>query len=189
MQGPLKPIFSGPFFFAFKACRAIRIVIICPPVQYRLNDNGNYYYAGVDVKSKGVEAEVTGRINEYVDLEFGFTALKLEDEQDADIYLWVPRRTVNLALSSKLPGVPQLEVGLNGKWQSDISTIDGYTNGEVRQDSYALLGAFVRWDATEHTTVRFNANNLTDEKYITSLYQVGFYGAPANYSLTFGYDF
>ena len=28
-----------------------------------------------------------------------------------------------------------------------------------------------------------------DEKYITSLYQVGFYGAPANYSLTFGYDF
>jgi outer membrane receptor for ferric coprogen and ferric-rhodotorulic acid len=37
--------------------------------------------------------------------------------------------------------------------------------------------------------VRVNANNLTDEKYITSPYQVGFYGAPSNYSVDVGFRF
>ena len=65
----------------------------------------------------------------------------------------------------------------------------GTNGGIVRQDSYATLNAFAGWDITPNANVRVNANNITDEKYIGSLYQVGFYAAPANYSVTFGYKF
>jgi outer membrane receptor for ferric coprogen and ferric-rhodotorulic acid len=143
----------------------------------------------VDVSSEGLEAEVAGRINDYVDVVLGFTALKLEDDQGDDIYAWVPRRTVNLVLSSKLPIYPAVSVGLSGRWQSDIATIDSYSGGTVRQESYATLNAYAEWDITPSAYLRVNANNVTDEKYITSLYQVGFYGAPSNYSVNVGFKF
>lgn len=154
-----------------------------------LNDRGNYYYEGVDIESEGFEVEVVGRINDFLDVVFGFTSLELKDEQNADMYEWVPRRTVNLALTTKVPGVSALRLGLNGKWQSDISKVDEYTGVLIRQDSYARLNAFASWDITEQMDVRVNANNITDEKYITSLYQIGFYGAPRNYSVSVGYRF
>jgi outer membrane receptor for ferric coprogen and ferric-rhodotorulic acid len=152
-------------------------------------EGGQYYYTGQDVESEGVELEVTGRVNDYMNVVFGFTALKLEDDQSVDTYTWVPRRTVNLVVSSRLPGLTALELGLSGKWQSDIWTIDSSYGGLIRQDSYSTLNAFASWDITEQANVRVNANNITDEKYITSLYQVAFYGAPANYTVAFGYRF
>lgn len=154
-----------------------------------INGNGNYYYEGVDVESRGVEVELVGRVNEYANLTFGFTALSLEDQQGGDIYEWVPRRTANLALSSRLPAFRALTLGVNARWQSDISTVDSYTGGTVRQDSYATVGAFGRWDVTSQLTVRGNVNNLTDEKYIGSLYQVGYYGASRNYAVSLAYRF
>lgn len=154
-----------------------------------MNDNGNYYYEGVDIDSEGFELEVVGRLNDYVDLVLGYTALELEDKQKSDIYEWVPRRTVNLALTTKVPGFTDIALGVNGRWQSDISKLDEYTNVLIRQDSYARLNAFARWDVSDQMHVRVNANNLTDEKYITSLYQVGFYGAPRHYSVSFAYRF
>jgi outer membrane receptor for ferric coprogen and ferric-rhodotorulic acid len=154
-----------------------------------LNDNGNYYYEGVDIDSEGFELEVVGRVNDFLDLVLGFTSLELKDEQSADIYEWVPRRTVNVALTTKVPRFTALRLGINGKWQSGISKLDEYTNVRIRQESYARLNAFARWDVTEQMNVRVNVNNITDEKYITSLYQVGFYGAPRNYSVSFAYRF
>ena len=154
-----------------------------------LNADGNYYYEGVDVTSKGIEAEITGRLNDYVDLVLGFTSLRLKGEDGADIYEWVPRRTANLALSAKLPGKPDIAFGLNGRWQSKVSNVDGYNGGVVRQGSYATLNVFGRWDITERASARVNINNVTDEKYITSLYQVGFYGAPRNYAVNLVYQF
>lgn len=154
-----------------------------------MTDAGTYYYEGVDVDSKGIEAEVTGRLSDHVNLVLGFTSLQLEGERGEDVYEWVPRRTVNLALSAKLPGRSDIAVGISGKWQSDISKVDEYTGVRIRQDSYATLNAFARWDATDKISIRANANNLSDEKYITSLYQIGYYGAPRNYSATMSYRF
>jgi outer membrane receptor for ferric coprogen and ferric-rhodotorulic acid len=59
----------------------------------------------------------------------------------------------------------------------------------VKQDSYAVLSAFAIWDINDHLWVRANADNLTDEKYITSLYSVGFYAAPVQYRIAMGYRF
>lgn len=154
-----------------------------------MTDGGQYYYEGVDVDSKGVEVEVAGRIGQYVEVVLGFTSLQLEGAQGEDVYEWVPRRTANIALSWRLPTFTAVSLGLNGRWQSDTSKIDEYTGGRVRQDSYAILNAFARWDVTDHLNVRANVRNLTDEKYITSLYQIGYYGAPRNYEMSVSYRF
>ncbi len=44
-------------------------------------------------------------------------------------------------------------------------------------------------EVTPNVTVRANANNVTDEKYIGSLYSIGYYGPPRNYSVSVGYRF
>lgn len=154
-----------------------------------MNEDQQYYYKGVDVKSQGIEVEVVGRLNENVDLVLGYTSLKLEGAQGEDIYEWVPRQTANLSLSARWPGFTALSLGINGRWQSDISKLDEYTNVIIRQDSYATLNAFARWEVTDKLYVRANVRNITDEKYITSLYQIGFYAAPRNYEIGVGYKF
>ena len=154
-----------------------------------MSDDGRYYYVGTDVDSEGVELEITGRINEYVDVVLGVTSLELEGQDGGRVYEWVPRQTVNFAVTGRLPGPRSIRLGLGGRWQNDISKVDEYTGGLVRQESYALLNAFARWDVTDNLYVRANVDNLTDEKYILSLYQIGYYGAPRHYSLSVGYRF
>ena len=185
---PGRPIMPGVLILEAMA-QAAGVLVFSGEGAIQQSDRQVYYYVGIDVESKGVELEAAGQLNEYVDLVVGFTALKLEDEQGAEIYTWVPRRTANMVLSSRIPGFDQLHLGLNGRWQSDIWTVDGTNGGVVRQDSYATLNLFAGWDVTPNANIRVNANNITDEKYIGSLYQVGFYAAPANYTVTFGYKF
>lgn len=154
-----------------------------------LNSNGNYYYVGMDIESKGAELEVAGKLGQWGEIVLGITSLKLEDMDGEKAYEWVPRNTANLAISSRVPNLPKLTLGASGRWQSSTSNVDGYSGGTVRQDSYATLNLFGRWSLTDQASVRANVNNVTDEKYIASLYQVGFYGAPRNYSLSVDYRF
>jgi outer membrane receptor for ferric coprogen and ferric-rhodotorulic acid len=152
------------------------------------NDNGQYYYGGVDVESKGVEFEATGKLGDNVDLVFGYTTLKLTGQGGDDTYRWVPRRTANLMLSARLPSYTPLSFGVGGRWQSAISNVE--TSGfAVRQDSYAVVNGFVAWDFRPEATLRFNARNITNEKYINTLRYSGFYGAPRNYMLSLDWRF
>ena len=145
---------------------------------------GNYYYKGVDVESKGVEFEATGKLNRYASLVFGYTALKMTGQDGNDTYPWVPRHTANLAFSTHLPGYEALSFGVGGRWQSAISNVDGYTGYTVRQGSYAVVNAFAAWNVLPKLTLRLNVDNIGDRKYITSLYNIGYYGAPANYMVS-----
>jgi outer membrane receptor for ferric coprogen and ferric-rhodotorulic acid len=51
------------------------------------------------------------------------------------------------------------------------------------------VDAFLSWAVDDRSTLRLNINNLTNEKYITSLYEIGFYSAPATYKLSYSYGF
>lgn len=151
--------------------------------------SGRYYYEGEDVYSEGYELEVSGAVNDHINLVLGYTALELEDEDDADAYTWVPRDSVNVALNASLPQLQTVDFGLAGRWQSDISKVDGYTGIEVEQDSLVLVDAFVRWNVSPRSLVQVNVNNVTDEKYITSLFEIGYYGAPRNVLVSYQYAF
>ncbi len=152
------------------------------------NLDGQYYYTGVDVESKGVEFEATGKLNDNLDLVFGYTNLKLTGQDGGDTYQWVPRHTANLILSARLPSYSALSFGIGGRWQSEISNVEtsGYV---VRQGSYAVLNGFLAWDFLPDATLRFNVQNITDEKYINTLRYSGYYGTPRNYSLSFNWRF
>jgi len=152
------------------------------------NEYGQTIYAGVDVESKGVEFEATGKLTDNLDLVFGYTALKLGGLDGVDTYPWVPRRSANLLLSGRLPGYKALSWGVGGRWQSRISNAEssGFT---VRQGSYAVLDGFVGWDFLPDATLRLNVRNVTDEKYINTLRYSGYYGAPRNYTLSLDWRF
>lgn len=150
---------------------------------------GRYYYEGQDIDSEGYEIEIAGAINDYLNVVLGYTALELEDQNGEDIYTWVPRDQVNLAVNATIPQLRNVTFGLAGNWQDDISRIDGYTGIEVSQDSVLLVDGFVRWDVTPRSTLQLNVNNIGDEKYISSLFEIGFYGEPRNVMLSYQYAF
>lgn len=139
------------------------------------------WYVPRDVKSRGFEAEATGRVGTDTRLTLGFTRLKLTGPDGHDTSLWVPRSTVNFRFDTRV--APQLRLGLGGRWQSDVS------NGAatVHQGSYLLANAFAAYELTQRTTVRLNVDNVTDKKYIGGLSYGAIYGAPREVSVTVNY--
>lgn len=153
------------------------------------NEFGTAIYAAEDfVRSKGIEFEADGKLTGNTDLTFGYTTLKLTDRNGSDIFPWVPRHTANLALRARVPSYTALSFGASGRWQSKISNVES-SGITVNQDAYTVLNAFAAWQFLPDATLRFNVNNLTDEKYINTLRYAGYYGAPRNYQATLDYKF
>lgn len=147
------------------------------------------YYEAIDVGSKGLEFEVTGKLNKLTDLVLGITKLQMSGDDGDQTYAWVPRRTVNLTLTTRMPSYTALAFGVGGRWQSKIAKADDYTTVMVRQGDYALLNAFAAWDVRPNVTLHATVANITDEKYINGLYTIGYYGAPRNYSMRVDWRF
>ncbi|MCB1755923.1 MAG: TonB-dependent siderophore receptor [Gammaproteobacteria bacterium] len=154
-----------------------------------VTDDLRWYYEGTDIKSEGLELELTGQVNEFLELSAGLSSLELTDKDGEDANTWIPRKTFNFAVRGKLPALPALRLGVAGKWQDDISTVDDVTGTAIKQDAYVLLDGFVAYDISESASIKLNVKNITDEKYITSLYQVGYYGAPRSAYISLDYKF
>lgn len=154
------------------------------------NSFGQSIYEASDyVKSEGVEFEAVGKITGSTDLAFGYTSLNLTDRSgDTGIFPWVPRHTANWMLRTRLPSYNALSFGVSGRWQDEISNTES-SGVTVRQDAYAVHNAFAAWRILSNATVRFNVNNLTDEKHINTLRYAGYYGAPRNYEVALNYQF
>jgi outer membrane receptor for ferric coprogen and ferric-rhodotorulic acid len=150
-----------------------------------INDLGNYYYKGTTTDSNGFELEVIGRLTDNLNATFAYTNLKIEDELGKSTSAWEPENLVKFSLDYSLPQLPELMMGLGGKWQSKTEN----AAATVKQNSYLLVNAFARWDVSENLSIQANINNITDEKYITSLKNIGFYGAPTQGSVNVTYRF
>jgi outer membrane receptor for ferric coprogen and ferric-rhodotorulic acid len=163
-----------------------------------MEDYAYGYYRPDDVESRGFEFEASGKLCENTDLLFGYTQLtmdggpptELDDPAPGTTYSWVPRRTANLILSTRLSSLPSVSLGFGGRWQSEISNKeDNVRYARVRQNGYTLLNAFLAWDITPDLTLRANVSNITDKKYIQSLYSVSYYGPPRQYALSLNWRF
>jgi outer membrane receptor for ferric coprogen and ferric-rhodotorulic acid len=76
--------------------------------------------------------------------------------------------------------MPSVRVGTRFQWQSATETD---TNSNVRQEAYALVDLMASYDIDDHWSTSLNLNNVTDRKYLLSLYQSSGstnYGAPRN---------
>jgi outer membrane receptor for ferric coprogen and ferric-rhodotorulic acid len=70
------------------------------------------------------------------------------------------------------------------KWQDEIYL--DTAGGRIGQSGYAVLAAHVRYQVSRRFELALNVNNLTDEKYLTSLYwDQAFYAAPRSAAFSF----
>jgi outer-membrane receptor for ferric coprogen and ferric-rhodotorulic acid len=89
----------------------------------------------------------------------------------------------------RLPFYEQVKVGAQVSWQDSIYRDQG-AGVTTRQDDYALVDLMASYAITDNLNATLNINNVTDEKYLTSLYWAqGFYGAPRNAMLTLGWNY
>ena len=147
--------------------------------------DGRSYYHGTNVDSQGIEIEVVGQLSENLNAVIGFTKIDIKDDAGENTRLWSPRNSLNFSLDYQLPQYSNINIGIGGKWQSDIKN----TEYNIKQDGYLLVNAYARWHINADTKIQANIKNLTDEKYINSLYNVGYYGAPLNGTVTLTYSF
>lgn len=164
-----------------------------PPEQKR-------YIANDGVSSSGFEIDIAGEVLPGLQTSVGFTSFDIDvpESGDENIANYTPEMLFKFAATYRVPQVEGLTVGMNTRWQDDISRNQGVVGagfaneGEeiiTEQDSYAIVDLMVRYEIDENMSLTLNANNVTDEKYLTSLYWAqGYYGAPANYSLTFNWS-
>lgn len=156
------------------------------------------YYTGLDgLRSRGVELEVVGDLTDRIQLFAGYAYVDIEDRDGNGAQPFIPAHLAQFRGTWRVPGVDGLKVGSRIRWQSSISQEQGVaTTGPnegdtivTRQSSYGVVDLMASYDFAQNWNATLNVNNVTDEKYIESLKKFGasaqgFYGAPANASLT-----
>ncbi|MCK9506325.1 MAG: TonB-dependent siderophore receptor [Porticoccaceae bacterium] len=140
-------------------------------------------YRGISVESEGIELEVAGEIADGVTVQAGYTYLTLEDPNGDDVRTFIPRNTFKL-LTTWNPGWQEnLSLGLSARWQDDIYFESAF--GRISQDSYAVIGGYASYDLNDSLTLSLNLDNISDEKYLSSVkYEQAYFAAPQNYSLS-----
>ena len=148
-------------------------------------ETAQFYYEGVSVESSGFEFEMVGQVTDSLRVQAAYTMIDVEDEDGADANEWAARDVVTFQVGYTVPAAPEFEVGVGGKWQSEVSN----TTYNVTQGAYFLGNLYASQAVTEDFTLRLNINNIFDKKYINSLHTVGYYGAGINAQLSASYTF
>lgn len=142
--------------------------------------NFKAYHVGKDTTSKGIQADIAGNLTDNWQANLGYVQFELKDKDGNQFRTFTPKKMVRLATTYKVPAIKGLKVGADVKWQDDVHAQASL--GKVEQNSYALIGLMAGYDVSDKVNVSANVYNLTDEKYLSSLYWgsygQGFYGAP-----------
>ncbi|WP_394129356.1 TonB-dependent siderophore receptor [Shewanella maritima] len=157
-----------------------------PPTEQR-------YYGADGIESKGFELDIAGEVYDGLNVSLGYTDFDIEANDDNNqVANYTPSKLFKLGTTYQLPFLEDLTIGANMRWQDDIFRKqgvvgEGFDNAGdtiiTEQNAYAIVDLMARYQFTPNIELTLNANNVTDEKYLTSLYWAqGYYGAPANYS-------
>ncbi|MRD72655.1 TonB-dependent siderophore receptor [Rhodocyclus tenuis] len=145
-------------------------------------------YRGIEANSQGIQLDASGQLTSRLQMSFGYTQLAMDDGAGHDVRTYVPRRLLRTALTYRVPGIEALKVGGSLNWQSD--TYRNTSLGEIRQKAYAVLNLMARYDIDKKWSVSANLNNVTNEKYIASLYwDQAYYAAPRNASIALNWRY
>jgi outer membrane receptor for ferric coprogen and ferric-rhodotorulic acid len=146
---------------------------------------GKNRYRAVDgITSEGYELEVSGELLPGLQATAGYTFVDITDADDRHTQTHSPKHLFKTATTYRVPGLEQLKVGASLNWQDDIH------NGIAEQDAYALVNLMASYDIDPNWSVSANLNNVTDEKYLTSLYWTqAYYGAPRNASMSVSWKY
>ncbi|WP_218626623.1 TonB-dependent siderophore receptor [Pseudomonas sp. dw_358] len=142
-----------------------------------------YLYGTQDYKSHGVELQASGEALPGLELLGGYTYVRIDNEDGDKSREYVPTHSFHGMATYRLPGLPKARIGTRVSWQS-ATQADNL--GDVRQNAYALVDLMASYDIDSHWNASLNFDNITDRKYLLSLYSqtAGSYGAPRNVSAT-----
>jgi len=150
------------------------------------NANNIAIYEGVSLQSEGYEIEISGELLEGLNVGAGFTKVDIEDENGSGIRPFIPSKLLKLSATYQIPAIDGLRVGGLIKWQDDI-TSDG---AAAEQKAYTTLDLAVHYQVRDNMGVSLNIENLSDEKYLNSLFwSQAYYGAPRNVSASVRFSF
>ncbi|MFW3898399.1 TonB-dependent siderophore receptor [Pseudomonas bharatica] len=158
------------------------------------------YGASGEVRSRGVEFEISGEVLPDWQLSAGYTYNYAKHRKPNDYApigtqssgerygTNLPLNLFKLATSYRLPGdLNRWKVGGGLHVQSDI-----YTSAGIEQGGYAVTDLFASYDVDRHLTLSLNANNIFDRDYYSSIMTTvggNFVGDPRNYTVTAKYRF
>lgn len=158
-------------------------------------------HIGTDgIESSGFEFDLAGELLPGLQTSIGFTSfdIDVDDVIDSNVADYTPEMLFKVAATYHVPQVEGLTIGMNLRWQDDISRLQGVVGESfenagdeiiTKQDAYTVIGLMARYEITEQVSLTVNANNVTNEKYINSLYWAqGYYAAPDNYSATISWS-
>ncbi|WP_156669174.1 TonB-dependent siderophore receptor [Shewanella sp. UCD-FRSSP16_17] len=151
-----------------------------PPTEQR-------YYGADGIESKGFELDVAGEVYPGLNVSLGYTDFDISTSDETNqVANYTPEKLFKLGTTYEIPFLEGLTIGANMRWQDDIFRYQEPTKTVVTtQDAYAIVDLMARYEFNENIELSVNAKNITDEKYLTSLFWAqGFYGAPTNYSAT-----
>ncbi|MDX1725433.1 MAG: TonB-dependent siderophore receptor [Pseudomonas sp.] len=155
--------------------------------------SGKQLYDGADYLSEGYELEVSGEVLPGLQVMGGYTYVDIQNADHSHGRPYAPKHMLRASTVYRIAHLPQLKVGANLSWQDDVYravTLADGSAGRIEQDDYALVGLMAAYDIDRNWSVSANLNNLTDEKYLSSLYwEQGFYGAPRNASMTVSWNY
>ena len=149
------------------------------------------------LSSRGWEVDLAGEILPGLQTSLGLTFFDLDGDQLVADY--TPEKLVNVNATYQFQTLPALKVGTSIRWQDATSRNVGqvpaaYANAGqdivIEQDAYALVNMMASYTVNDSITIIANVNNVTDEKYLKSLYwEQGYYGAPRNYMLSVNWQY
>ena len=147
------------------------------------------YGAAEGLTSEGAEATLAGELLPNLQASLGYTYVDIQNPDGERARTFIPQHMVRAMTTYRLPFYEQVKVGAQVSWQDSIYRDQG-AGVTTRQDDYALVDLMASYAITDNLNATLNINNVTDEKYLTSLYWAqGFYGAPRNAMLTLGWNY
>lgn len=155
--------------------------------------NGGFcYLAQGEVRSRGFEATLAGRVADGLDVSAGYTWNEQEYSRDADLQgqafnTYAPKQMVKLWASWRPPLMQAWSFGLGGNWQGETRA-----SGGIAQPAYAVwhVRAGYRFDA--HWSMALNLDNLLDKDYWQTVGPTSwgnFRGEPRSATATLRYRF
>ncbi|WP_249729206.1 TonB-dependent siderophore receptor [Acidovorax sp. CCYZU-2555] len=157
--------------------------------------SGGAAYRAVDgVVTKGVDAEVSGKLTENWQLHAGYTH-KVARRDGAKVTTIEPEDQFHLYTSYQWGGsLRGLTTGAGARWQGKSwDDVNHPTNGYSRftMPSYWLVDLMASYRVNKNLMASVHINNAFDKKYHTlmSIYDVYSWGEPRSVSVSMRYDF
>ncbi|WP_312602282.1 TonB-dependent siderophore receptor [Pseudomonas luteola] len=152
------------------------------------NQNRTCYEAAGEVRSRGIDTELSGALTPNWDISASYTLVLSQYVKDQTYNkgtLFAPEQPKHLfkaATTYRLTGaLSDWRIGADVLAQS--KTYNRVGTGRAVQDSYAVVGLMAGYQFNEHWDGQVNLNNVFDEKYwqgIPNSSGTGVYGDPRN---------